>query len=299
MSDFENKENELKAMIELLEDPDERIYEQIKSRLLDMGEHVIPFLEAVWENTFNNELQNKIELIIQTIQFDQVLDDLKFWAESGGTDLLEGAIIVTRYQYPDLDDNQIRRQIELIKKDVWLELNPNLTAYEKVRVINHILYDVHGFSGNTKNYHAPQNSYINHVLEQKKGNPLLLCLLYSTIAQSLNMPIVGVNLPEHFILAYRDELSFLEEDEDGYEPVLFYINPFSKGTVFSKRDIDDFLKNLKIEPNRMYYESCSNIDIICRLIRNLVNSYEKLGYGNKVDDLKILLQGINEFSSLG
>ena len=299
MSESDNKEKELKAMIELLEDPDERIYEQIKSRLLDMGEHVIPFLEAVWENTFNNELQNKIELIIQTIQFDQVSSDLKFWAESGGTDLLEGAIIVTRYQYPDLNDDQIRRQVELIKKDVWLELNPNLTAYEKVRVINHILFDVHGFSGNTKNYHAPQNSYINHVLDQKKGNPLSLCLLYSTIAQSLNMPIVGVNLPEHFILAYRDELSFLDEDEDGYEPVLFYINPFSKGSVFSRRDIDDFLKNLKIEPNRMYYESCTNIDIICRLIRNLINSYEKLGYSNKVDELKILIKSINEFSSLG
>lgn len=292
----EKKEREIKAMIQLLDDPDRRIHDEIKTRLLNMGQPVIPYLEAIWENTFNHDLQTKIENIIQAIQFECVLDDLNYWAQNGGSDLLEGAIIVARYQYPDLNDDQIRRQIDLIKKDVWLELNPNLTAYEKVRVINHILFEVHGFSGNTTNYHAPQNSYINNVLEQKKGNPLLLCLIYSIIAQSLNIPIYGVNLPEHFILAYRDELSFLNED-DNEEPILFYINPFSKGAVFSRRDIDDFLKNLKLEPRKLYYESCSNIDIISRLIRNLINSYKKLGYSNKVEELNKMLESIQLFSS--
>lgn len=292
----EKKEREIKAMIQLLDDPDRRIHDEIKTRLLNMGQPVIPYLEAIWENTFNHDLQTKIENIIQAIQFECVLDDLNYWAQNGGSDLLEGAIIVARYQYPDLNDDQIRRQIDLIKKDVWLELNPNLTAYEKVRVINHILFEVHGFSGNTTNYHAPQNSYINNVLEQKKGNPLLLCLIYSIIAQSLNIPIYGVNLPEHFILAYRDELSFLNED-DNEEPILFYINPFSKGAVFSRRDIDDFLKNLKLEPRKLYYESCSNIDIISRLIRNLINSYKKLGYSNKVEELSKMLESIQLFSS--
>jgi regulator of sirC expression with transglutaminase-like and TPR domain len=292
----EKKEREIKAMIQLLDDPDRRIHDEIKSRLLNMGQPVIPYLEAIWENTFNHELQTKIENIIQAIQFDCVLDDLNYWAQNGGSDLLEGAIIVARYQYPDLNDDQIRRQIDLIKKDVWLELNPNLTAYEKVRVINHILFEVHGFSGNTTNYHAPQNSYINNVLDQKKGNPLLLCLIYSIIAQSLNIPIYGVNLPEHFILAYRDEFSFLNEDINE-EPILFYINPFSKGAVFSRRDIDEFLKNLKLEPRKIYYETCSNIDIISRLIRNLINSYKKLGYSNKVEELSKMLENIQLFSS--
>lgn len=280
-------DNELNALINLLEDPDEVVFVAVKEQILSMGSEVIPALENVWENTFNNILQSRIEDIIHTIQMEQVKAELLLWVETGGNDLLAGTLLISRYQYPDLDTEQVRKQIDLIKRDVWLEINPNLTAYEKVKVINHILFDVYNFSGNTSNYHAPQNSFINNVLESKRGNPLLLSIVYSVIAQGLNIPIYGVNLPEHFILAYRDEYSIQQEGED--EAILFYINPFSRGAVFSRREIDTFLKQLKLEPNRIFYESCPNIDIVSRQVRNLVHSYEKLGYPNKVNDLKDLL----------
>lgn len=282
----------LRAMILLLEDPDEHVFKEIRGQLLSMGNEVIPALENIWESTFNNTLQSRIEDIIQKIQFNSTSEELKLWAATGGIDLLQGTILIARYQYPDLDEEHIRNQIELIRKDVWLELNPNLTAFEKVRVINHILFDVYHFTGNTSNYHAPQNSYINNVLESHRGNPLLLSILYSCIAQGLNIPIYGVNLPEHFILAYRDEF-IIRDSEEEEEPILFYINPFSKGAVFSRREIDTFLKQLKLEPNRIFYESCSNVEIIKRQIRNLIMAYEKLGYPNKVVDFKELLNTIN------
>jgi len=280
-------DNELNALINLLEDPDEVVFVAVKDQILSMGSDVIPALENVWENTFNNILQSRIEDIIHTIQMEQVKAELLLWVETGGNDLLAGTLLISRYQYPDLDTEQVRKQIDLIKRDVWLEINPNLTAYEKVKVINHILFDVYNFSGNTSNYHAPQNSFINNVLESKRGNPLLLSIVYSVIAQGLNIPIYGVNLPEHFILAYRDEYFIQQEGQE--EAILFYINPFSRGAVFSRREIDTFLKQLKLEPNRIFYESCPNIDIVSRQVRNLVHSYEKLGYPNKVNDLKELL----------
>jgi regulator of sirC expression with transglutaminase-like and TPR domain len=279
-------------MILLLEDPDEHVFSEIRGQLLSMGNEVIPALENIWESTFNNTLQSRIEDIIQKIQFNSTSEELKLWAATGGIDLLQGTILISRYQYPDLDEEHIRNQIEMIRKDVWLELNPNLTAFEKVRVINHILFDVYHFTGNTSNYHAPQNSYINNVLESHRGNPLLLSILYSCIAQGLNIPIYGVNLPEHFILAYRDEF-LIRDSDDEEEPILFYINPFSKGAVFSRREIDTFLQQLKLEPNRIFYESCSNVEIIKRQIRNLITAYEKLGYPNKVVDFKELLNTIN------
>jgi len=282
------KENELQALIHLLEDPDEEVFSAVKEQIMLMGEEIIPALEHAWENTFNNTLQSRIENLIHDIQMDRVRQELRIWAETGGTDLLAGTLLISRYQYPDLDEEQIRKQIDLIKRDVWLEINGNLTAFEKVKVINHILFDVYQFSGNTTNYHAPQNSYINNVLESKKGNPLLLSILYSVIAQGLNIPIYGVNLPEHFILAYRDEFTLQKEGEA--EPILFYINPFSRGAVFSKREIDTFLKQLKLEANPIFYESCANTAIISRQLRNLIHSYEKLGYPNKVEELNSLLE---------
>lgn len=288
MSELED-DKQLRAMIMLLEDPDEAIFSQIKQRLLSLGAPVIPALENIWESTFNPSLQRRIEDIIQVIQFSHVKEELRLWADTGGIDLLQGTLLIARYQYPDLDEDDIRRQIELIKKDIWLELNPNLTAFEKIRVVNHILFDVYNFTGNTANYHAPQNSYINNVLESKRGNPLLLSILYSCIAQGLNIPVFGVNLPEHFILAYLDEFTERKSLDDE-EPILFYINPFSKGAIFSKREIDTFLKQLNLEPLRIFYESCPNTEIIKRQLRNLIASYDKLGYPDKVRDLTELLE---------
>lgn len=285
---------EIHALISLLDDPDETIFTQISQKLLSLGQDVIPALEDAWENSFDTIIQNRIENIIHKIQFDHIAKRLSEWAEPGNQDLLQGALLVARYQYPDLNEEKVKRVIEQIKQDVWLELNNNLTALEKVRVINHILFDVHNFSGNTTNYHAPQNSYINNVLESKKGNPLSLSILYTIIAQDLRIPIYGVNLPEHFILAYVDQGPvYPVNKDDSSERVLFYINPFSKGSVFSKKEIDAFLKQLKLKPDSGYYEPCSNLEIIKRLIRNLINAYEKLGYPNKKEELKQLLESLN------
>lgn len=286
-------EKDITALISLLDDPDEEIFSHIREKLLSYGSPVIPFLEREWEKSFESVIQTRIENIIHHIQFNDTFLNLKKWVESGGKNLLSGIILIARYQYPDLDEAAILKQIERIKHDAWLELNPNLTALEKVRVLNHIIFEVHGFSGNTTNFHAPQNSYINNVLESKRGNPLSLSILYSIIAQSLDIPIYGVNLPEHFILAYATEKTDLPVPISSKDDkVMFYINPFSKGTVFGKHEVDSFLRQLKVKAVPAFYEPCSNIDMIRRLVNNLSHAYEKLGYPDKVKDIRKLLKAV-------
>lgn len=285
---------ELNALISLLDDPDEKVFEQVSMKFLSLGQEVIPVLEDAWEHSFDTLIQNRIENIIHQIQFDLIKDALKDWSHPDKQNLLEGAMLIARYQYPDIDFVKVKKQIDQIRHDVWLELNNNITALEKVKIINHILFDVHNFSGNTTNYHAPQNSYINNVLESKKGNPLLLSIIYTIIAQSLDIPIYGVNLPEHFILCYVDIEHMGVPSKEGSvgSNVLFYINPFSKGTVFGQKEIDAFLKQLKLEQLPIFYEPCSNLEIVRRLLRNLISSYEKLGYPDKSEELKTLLKTI-------
>jgi regulator of sirC expression with transglutaminase-like and TPR domain len=188
----------------------------------------------------------------------------------------------------NLNETKIRKDLGQIKQDVWLELNDDLTAIEKVKVLNHILFEVHQFSGNITNYHAPQNSFINNVLESKKGNPLMLSVLYMLICKELNIPIYGINLPQHFVLAYLNDYANLIDvnNKTLSNNILFYINPFSKGLIFNQKDIDQFLKQLNLEPEAKYYIPCSNIEIVKRSLNNLIFSYEKLGYLEKVDELK-------------
>ncbi len=279
----------IKALIDLLDDPDSEIFETVKNQLLKQGASVIPELEKSWESSLNDNLQNKIEKIIQEIQFQDTAINLQKWIVNDKDNLLLGSYLIAKYQYPDLDYNKILKQIEVIKQDVWLELNENLTALEKIKILNHIFYDVHGFSSNTSNYYAPQNSFINIVLDTKKGNAVSLSIIYMHIAQNLGLPIYGVNLPKNFIIAYIDKQFFYNALENNNEQnILFYINPFNKGAVFGKKEIDFFIKQKKIEPLKQYYFPCSNQVIINRLINDLIASYNKLGYPNKIKDLKLL-----------
>ncbi|MEI6822416.1 MAG: transglutaminase-like domain-containing protein [Bacteroidota bacterium] len=278
------KNSELKALVSLLDEPDERIYLDIRNKLLDFGPDVLPVLESTWENTFNEEVQERIESIMHVIQFDKIYEDLSDWVKKDEHNLLEAYIIVSRFQYPDLDEMHIIEQINKLKRDIWLELNENLTAFEEIKVFNRVLFEINKFTVNIKDIHHPQNSFINTFLETKKGNALSLGILYIILAQSQELPIYGVNLPQNFVLAYTKDLGQFDEED-----VLFYINPVNKGIIFSRNEIDNFLNQLKTEPEKTYYTPCSNLSIIRRLINNLVYSYNHLEKPDKVEDLKKLL----------
>ncbi len=286
-------DRELHSLIRLLDDPDEEIYDKVRTQLISRGEPVIPKLETAWEeDPFGLHFRNRVEDIIQRIQFNEVKKALHQWDQEEKRQLMDGATILCRYQYPDLDEQNLTHQVEKIRKDVWLEMNDKLTSFEKVHVINQILFETHGFRGNTTNYQAPQNNYLNDLLESKKGNTLSLSMLYILVAQSAGVPVFGVNLPGHFILAYLDENNVLAltQGYDTEEKVLFYINPFSQGGIFNKEEIDNFLQRSGIEPAREYFEPCSNRNIIKRGIDNLVEAYEKKGYEEKVAELKELAE---------
>lgn len=275
---------ELKAMVQLLDDPDPEIFGMIREKLLSLGKPVVPSLEEVWERTIDSILQERIENIIHEIHFDDVKKQLIHWRDHEANNLLEGAIIVARYQYPDLEVKKILKSLELIHKDIALEIEMVETPVEKIRVINHVLFDIHRFLGNRQNYHAPTNNYINHVLESKKGNHLLLSVIYILVAQHFKLPVYGVNLPENFIMCYmeRDKTNPLHPDEP---KVKFYLNTFAKGAIFSEREVDQFLNQLKRAKKPEYYLPCNHITILLRMITNLIFAYQKIGLKNKVYEL--------------
>ncbi len=284
-------ETEIQALIHLIDDPDEGIYSQVRDRILSLGQPVVPMLERAWETDDLGDLfRNRVEDLLHSIHLDGTWKRLRAWREGGADDLLEGSLAVCHYRYSELDEVRVRARLNALRQDIWLELNDNLTAFEKVRVFNHIFFQVHGFKGNKRNYHAPQNSYINEVIEARKGNPLSLAVLYQVLAQELDMPLRGVNLPNHFILAYMDESGV--GHELGHGDVLFYVNAFSQGDILGKHEIDEFLDKLGLPKEESFYQPCSNIDIIRRQLNNLLNSYEKLNDPDRVEDLRHLLTAL-------
>jgi len=277
---------EINSLIRLLDDPDKEIFAHVHDKIFSYGIDAIDYLEDAWEKAFDPLLQERIADMVHEIQFSIVKNELKLWYQGGAFDLLQGALIINKYQYPDLDEQKVINQIEDIKRDIWLQLMNEASPAEQVKLINHVLYNIYGFSGNTINHQDPQNSYLSQVIESKRGNQISLAIIYSVIAQKLDIPIYGVNLPQHFILAYLDET-----DQSNFDSgILFYINAFNKGFIFGRRDVDMFLKQLNLKTEKQFYEPCSNADIVRRILRNLISSYEQLGSVEKVQELNELLR---------
>ncbi len=287
MSENKLSDRELKALVSLLDDQDDQIVNQIVDKIRSLGKEIIPFLEQEWESNFNPSVQRRIEELIHDLQYERLKDRVKEWYESKDQDLLTGLWLVATYQYPDLELEKLKQELEQIYYDAWLEFKPDLYPYDQVKVLNSVLFNKLKFGANTKNFHSPGNSMINVVLETHKGNPITLCIIYMLVAQKLKMPVYGVNLPNLFIVTYKEEKN------------QFYINAFNKGLIFTKQDIENYIHELRLTPQDSFFEPCSNLEIIRRVFRNLIMSFDKMGEHAKAEEVKELLLIIADGADLG
>ena len=200
------RKSKLNALIELLDDPDQKVYKIVEKELLKEKKNIIPVLEEKWESIFDGYYQERIENIIQNLQFNETKKRLESWliTDADERDLLTGFLIIDRFQYPDLNPLMIQIKIENIRKKIWLEFNNSLTLLEKTTILNHFLYNLNGFTINHKNVHSPQNCFVNQMLDTKNGNAVSLCILYTIIARQLELPAQFIDFPKNPLVAIVD-----------------------------------------------------------------------------------------------
>ncbi len=276
-------DNELKALISLLDDEDQEVVAHVEQRIRQMGGQMIPLLESEWEGSFNPNLQKRIEEIIHDLQYESVLDRMRDWKNGGGMDLLEGLWIVATYQYPDLSLDRLKEEVEQLFYDVWVDFKIDMHPDEQIKAMNTAFFSKLKFAPNTKHFHSPANSMINQVLESRRGNPITLCVLYMLIAKRLNLPVYGVNLPNLFVLTYKNSSG-----------VQFYINVFNRGLVFTTKDIDQYIDQLNIKRLDTFYQPCTNADIVRRVLRNLTLAFEKTGDSDRVREVEQILNTVRD-----
>ena len=276
--------SQLHALIRLLDDPDADVYENVHGKLVSFGKTVIPVLESEWETVGQNAIQERIVQIIEEIEFEAACTALIDWKATQTDDLATGALIAATFQYPEIDFEAIRKQLLVLHRDVWIELNDNLTSLEKVRVINHILFDVHQFRPYTKYHTSDQSFFLNNLLDNHSGSPITLGILYKVLADMLDLPIVGIDLPHHFILGYRDVYNHTGNE------LLFYINPYSKGAVFGRGELERYMEKLQVETPTLELKPMSNEDIVQRMLMELKACYQRSGKYKKMDQASKLIR---------
>jgi regulator of sirC expression with transglutaminase-like and TPR domain len=266
---------EISALFHLIDDPDVEVFTTVSDRIISMGASIIPNLEHFWETTTDESVQERIELLIHRLHYCDLVVDFKRWKNLPEPDLLGGAILVAKFQFPDLQVNTVLQDIEKMRRNIWLELNSYLTPLEQTNVLTTILYNYYQLKGTEIAYVEPNDFLLNKVLEAKKGNAVSNGILYLVLCDLLDIPIRAVPIPRQFILAYFDleKAQWDQSMSNISEDIKFYIDPMS-GQVFSQKDVETYFKRISVPATASFFKPLNNVRIIQLLIEELAKCFE-------------------------
>lgn len=280
---------EIRALLQLIDDPDDEVFDTVANRLLGFGREIIPNLEQLWEATVDEGLQERIETLIHRVHFNDLQDEFLEWSNSKNPELLRGAILVAKYQFPDLNIPSILTQFDQIRRNIWLELNNYLTPLEQVNVFNSILYNYYKLQGHELTEREPKYFFINLVLESKQGNSYSLGVLYLALCELLDIPIFAIDLPRQFVFAYIDTLHhFYRQDDDAVQQIQFYVDPLS-GMVYTQKDVDTYLRKINYNDKDAYMSPLSSKRVVFKMLEELALCYRYKREEAKAEEIQSLM----------
>lgn len=283
--------NRISNLIRLLDDRDEFVRNQVRDQLIETGEDALPFLEMA-ARTENPVLQGMAAEVIQAIfpkQLGEKFRQLVVSARGGDLDLEAGIILLMEFGHPHSDPGEVTVGLDQIATELRSCLGSNDSPKQVVQAMVRLLFVEQGFQGNESNYLDPDNSYFNQVLARKTGIPITLSALCLLIAKRLNLPVVGVGLPGHYIVKYASPTN----------PIFF--DPFHSGRVLEREDCIQIVNGAGLKFEEHHLSQSTHLETLVRMINNLVAAYSQTGEVKKAHQLKeyisILLSSPQSFSA--
>jgi regulator of sirC expression with transglutaminase-like and TPR domain len=258
-------EKQRKALVSLLADEDAAVYRTVRQKILSYGP-----IAAQWvrEHALSNDpvLRRRAQEIIH--HFSRMNADTELLAfclnQGEDFDLEQGVLLLARTQYPLINIEAYSALLDDLAGELRERLDLSGEPEQILSVMGEYLFTEQKFLGDETNYFDPDNSYLNRVLDRRKGNKISLSVVYLLLARRLRLPVVGIGLPDHFVCRYQSSR---------YE---IYIDPFRRGRLLAKSDCVKYVVQLR----HRFDESClapvSARRILLRLCAHLHQIYTHL-----------------------
>ena len=273
--------SEIESLMLLLEDPDPFVQEQVQLRFMELGDRAIPILDQIRVETKDKEEKKRAKDVLYKLTFTSLKEDFaELLLEGvGNRAQLERAVItLARFGNPTLRESEYVKKLDYFADMIRASLRYNRSEREEMQTFMKFIFEDLNFRGDNKDYHNPANGFIDQVIERRKGLPISLSLVAMFIARRLQLPVFGVNMPIHFMLAFVGE----KEEQ--------LIDPYDQGAEVSYDQCYFFLKKNNVTPKPDHFKMASELNILARCIRNLMHSYERKEEHDRVRDLKSLLE---------
>jgi regulator of sirC expression with transglutaminase-like and TPR domain len=178
--------------------------------------------------------------------------------------LAEAALYIAQEEYPDLDVEEYLNALNTMAMEVQERLGSETYPLRIIHKINQYLYEDLDFQG--ENYDDPRNSFLNDVIERRRGIPLTLSIVYLEIAKRIEFPMVGIGMPGHFLI---------QPDQNAME---IFVDPFQRGEILFAEDCQQKLNAIygKSMPFRAeFLAPVGPLQILARMLTNLKHIYLK------------------------
>ncbi len=258
---------ETAALIRLLSDNDEIIRTAVETRLVALGQSVIP---ALWQAraSASGSVRERIDTLLSNLSESagKALAFLDWRALTEGTDevsLEEGTALVARSNYPKLSWVPYQRRLDQMADDLTIKLTGISDATETVSILAEYLFHEQAFTGPEMSDYDPDDSYMNQVIDRRRGLPISLSVLCLLIGGRMGLPLYGIGLPGHFIVALRTA-----ETE-----ALF--DPYHKGQQVTRERCEQLLIQNHYEKTEAFFEPYTNRMMLTRMLGNLRNFYQQ------------------------
>ena len=266
----------LKALLQLLSDPDENIARTIQAELVRMGPPVLPFLETA--RAEHPSLAPLLGWVVEEIHFPQILESFRQGLLQSSLDWEQGAFLIAQLRDPALNIAHYRSILDELAEEFrtkWDHGSPS--TEDAAQRLAMFLFKDKGFSGNQEHYYDPDNSFIHVVIDRRQGIPITLSALYVFVGKRVGLPVVGVGLPGHFIVRIEE-----------VTPPLF-LDTFNGGARLKEQDCRQFIEAAGLEFYPHYLDASPAPAILSRMLRNLLGIYEETQQETMVRRVKALL----------
>lgn len=177
----------------------------------------------------------------------------------GEIDLMHAALLVARLDNREVDVDAYLRLLDRMAGRIGEQIPKESSPADTLRALDQAVFEELGFHGSRTDYSNRSNSYLNEVLDDREGLPITLSIIYLELARRLDLPVVGIGLPGHFMVRYQPKEGAAE-----------LIDVFDRGKRLTREEAMSRVEELgDIDWDESYLDPQPAEDIIVRMLRNL------------------------------
>lgn len=189
-------------------------------------------------------------------------------------DLLKAALLIALLDNEEVDPQAYIDRVDTLADEVREGLPKDASDAERLKAMDHMLFQQYGFGGSRFEYDMRSNSYLNEVIDDREGIPITLCVLYIELAKRLDLRVVGLGLPGHYVVRFESQ------DSDAPPEI---VDVFQQGKRLSVAEAED---RSRLRPGSAatseFFRPQAAAAIIQRMLRNLLNLAESQGDNARV-----------------